>query len=561
VWPAEQVFLTNAVGCDSLVNVIVLYLGVEGEVVDVGCVTGGYQIQFNQGPNPFIPAAYNNFFFEYEYIWKDENGNIIDDGDPDNDPRTLLVPASGTYTLTVVQSFENSMCMIDMAPITVDLTGLAPQQVTQATPWGTLLCEDNATFTYTMQTTVPAGDILKYIWTYPNGTTVIGPKDTANITINWAGTMGGKLCASIQTVCGISPPLCDTIDIVPVPVAALPAIPKVCVDSLASITASGTSLAGFQYNWNFDGGTLVTNPPVGAGPHLVSWGDPGIKDVDLTIGIQACVSNLANTQVEVVAPVPAPIIDCSGSLGQIQFTWPTPAGATGLYDVQVVNGPSGVLNGNTYTVTVPANQTVQVDIILTSFTNSPCGSLVSLSGCSSQDCIPPSVDIEPVADICLTANTQPINLTTIINGTTGGTSVFSGPGITDPSNGVFDPKQANLGPNTITLQYVDPNNCKDNASRIINVYETPTADFIVDKAVICQDSFVVVEYNGSITSGGSYNWTFGNDVMTPGNGTGPFNIKWTNPGNKTINLTATKNGCVSQPYQLDVEVDPRVPPV
>ena len=72
--------------------------------------------------------------------------------------------------------------------------------------------------------------------------------------------MGGKLCASIQTVCGISPPLCDTIDIVPVPVAALPAIPKVCVDSLASITASGTSLAGFQYNWNFDGGTLVTNP-------------------------------------------------------------------------------------------------------------------------------------------------------------------------------------------------------------------------------------------------------------------------------------------------------------
>jgi hypothetical protein len=560
VWPAEQVFLTNAVGCDSLVNVVVLYLGVEGQVVDVGCVTGGYQIQFNQGPNPFIPGAYNNFFFEYEYIWKDENGNIIDDGDPDFDPRTLLVPASGTYTLTVVQTFENSTCMIDMAPITVDLTGLAPQQVTQATPWGTLLCEDNATFTYTMQTNVPANDILKYIWTYPNGTTVIGPKDTANITINWAGTMGGKICASIQTICGISPPLCDTIDIVPVPVAALPAIPKVCVDSLTSITASGTSLAGFQYNWNFDGGTLVTNPPVGAGPHLVSWGDPGIKDVDLTIGIQACLSNMANTQVEVVAPVPAPIIDCSGSLGQILFTWPTPAGSTG-YDVQVVSGPSGVLNGNTYTVTVPANQIVQVDIILTTTTNSPCGNLVSLSGCASQDCVPPSVEIEPVADICLTANTQPINLTTMINGTTGGTSVFSGPGITDPANGVFDPKQANLGPNTITLQYVDPNNCKDNAPQIINVYETPTADFIVDKAVICQDSFVVVEYNGSITSGGSYNWTFGNDVVTPGNGTGPFNIKWTNPGNKTINLSATKNGCVSQPYQLDVEVDPRVPPV
>lgn len=560
VWPPEQVFLTNAVGCDSLVNVAVLYLGLDGQVVDVGCVTGGYQIQFNQGPNPFIPSAFNNFFFEYEYIWKDENGNIIDDGDPDFDPKTLLVPASGTYTLTVVQNFENSTCMIDMAPITVDLSGLVPQQVTQATPWGTLLCEDNATFTYTMQTNVPSQDILKYIWTYPNGTTVIGPKDTANITINWAGTMGGKLCASIQTICGISPPLCDTIDIVPIPVAALPALPKICVDSVTSITATGNSIPGYQYNWDFNGGTLVTNPAVGPGPHLVSWGDPGIKDVDLTIGVQACVSNLATTQVEVVAPVPAPIIDCSGSLGQIQFTWPSPAGSTG-FDVQVVNGPSGVLNGNTYTVTVPANQIVQVDIILTTTTNSPCGSLVSLSGCSSQDCIPPAVEIEPVADICLTANSQPITLTTMINGSTGGTSVFSGPGITDPANGVFDPKQANLGANTITLQYTDPNNCKDNATQIINVYETPTADFITDKAVICQDSAVSVEYNGSITSGGSYNWTFGNDVVTPGNGTGPFNIKWTNPGNKTINLTATKNGCVSQPYKLDVQVDPRVPPV
>ena len=148
----------------------------------------------------------------------------------------------------------------------------------------------------------------KYIWTYPNNVSVIGQNDTSSITINWAGTTGGKICASIQTICGISPPLCDTVDIVPIPVAALPLVPRICVDSLTSITATGNTLPGYQYNWNFDGGNLVTNPPLGPGPHQISWGDPGIKDVELTIGVQACTSNLASTQVEVVAPLVAVVL-------------------------------------------------------------------------------------------------------------------------------------------------------------------------------------------------------------------------------------------------------------
>ena len=70
------------------------------------------------------------------------------------------------------------------------------------------------------------------------------------------------------------------------------------------------------------------------------------------------VSNLANTQVESKHRCLHLSLIVQVLWVRSSFTWPTPAGATGLYDVQVVNGPSGVLNGNTYTVTVPANQTV-----------------------------------------------------------------------------------------------------------------------------------------------------------------------------------------------------------
>ena len=559
VFPALNLSFPNSIGCDSIVDVIVLFLGVEGALEDVGCTGNGYQIKFNQGPNPFIPPPYNSQFFSYQYIWTDDNGNVITDGDPDMDPKSINVTASGTYFLSVVQSFDNSTCNFDMGSITIDLNGLAPQQVTQGNTWDNQFCEDNTIYTYTMTSSADPSDIIKYIWTYPVGATVIGPNNAETITIDWNGITTGQICASVQTDCGISVPLCETITVVPFPVATLPALPDICQDSVVSISASGTTLPSYVYNWNFNGGN-VSLPPTGPGPHLVSWGSPGIKNIDLTIVDQSCASNPVSTQVEVIAPVPPPQVDCAGSLGQVQFTWPTPAGATS-FDVTVTNGPVGILNGNTYTVTVPGNAIVRVDILLTTNTNSPCGNLISLSGCESQDCIPPAVDIEAVNDICLTAATAPIQLKTIITPSSAGTSLFTGNGIIDQVLGIFDPKQAMLGPNVITLNYEDPNGCKKSTTETINVFETPTANFTTDQAVICQDSTLLVDYTGNIATGGTFDWTFGANVVTPGNGRGPFDLQWSQPGQKQITLVVTKNGCVSGQEKIDVKVDPRIEPV
>ncbi|MBG16668.1 MAG: hypothetical protein CL853_09990, partial [Crocinitomicaceae bacterium] len=68
--------------------------------------------------------------------------------------------------------------------------------------------------------------------------------------------------------------------------------------------------------------------------------------------------------------------------------------------------------------------------------------------------------INPVNSICFSGN--PITLTAA---STGGT--WSGTGITDPNNGIFDPSVAGIG--TYTITYTISGNCGNTASTIINV--------------------------------------------------------------------------------------------
>lgn len=559
-FPFDDLYVNfpNAIGCDSIINVSSAYLALEGEIVDVGCTGGGYQIKYVQINNPNV-----NQLLSYDYIWTFVNeGAIVDDGDPDGDPTTLLVEQSGEYEVMVIVTLEDGSksCQFPILSAPINVDNLVPPMVTEEGNWGTLFCDGaSAAFTYEISTAVDPNEIINYLWTYPGGVDVSGPNDTTAITLDWAGTNGGPLCMSIQTLCGTSPPLCDTIKITPIPVAALPAVPSVCVDSFAVITAQGSSQPAYVYNWDFDGGSPIG---AGAGPYQVSWGSEGLKEIELVIDNLNCFSTPATSSVQVVAPLTPPVVSCTTpGIGLVDFTWEDISGNIG-YQVDVLTMQSGTQGANTMNFS-GLSEGDSVHIQVTTLLNSPCGNLVSDAYCISQSCVPPSVIIDPVNNICLTASTTPFVLSTTITPSSNGTYIFTGPGIIDAATGLFDPNQAFLSGNTagISLQYIDPDNCKQFASRNINVYETPTADFATDKGVICQDSFVVIEYNGNITTGGNFDWEFGPGVVAPGNGSGPFDIEWGTPGQKTIELTVTKNGCISETETFNVTVEPRILPL
>ncbi len=559
-----QEFGGAANGCDTSMTINAFLFDVQGDVELVGCVPNGFELLFVQES---ITNTYNsgNSTFPTTYEWFDAVGDpIADDGD--GNPFTIVVPEAGNYC--IVASISSEFFRPDVDEIVCpfqfcfDLNTdnfLPPSPEAEA--WQDQFCEYDNTGVYIAESDEDPADVT-FNWTYPGDVASVTGQNTDTLTIDWAGSAGGEVCVTLTNACGTSEPICDTIVIVPTPIAAILPMDSICVDSLTNVGFSGTDQMGYSYGWNFGGGTPVGTTDV-PGPIDVSWSEPGTKTVSLTVTHEGCQSSEATSEILVVEPVAPPVITCTSTIDQVIFTWNDPAGQTG-YTPTILGsstnvGDGGVLSGNMFTIS-NLNVADQVDITLVVSTNSPCGDLVSTGTCTAQDCPANLVTPTPVDAICVDANTQTINLTATLDNPINGDYNWSGPGITDAVNGVFDPQQAMEGTNTIAVTFTDENQCVYNSVLNIEVNPTPTSDFIADKITICQDSSLSVEYTGSITTGGQFDWTF-DDVAAPGNGPGPFDLSWLTPGDKTITLSVTKAGCPSEETMMPVTVDPRIEPL
>lgn len=138
-----------------------------------------------------------------------------------------------------------------------------------------------------------------------------------------------------------------TLTVFPNPVAAFNLENKVCLDGFGTTTFQGEAGLDAVYTWDFDGGTAV--PGIGPGPHEISWSIPGLKTVSLSIEENGCVSETFSRNIEVETAFPAPNISCIGINDQLAFGWQPVPGATG-YNVTVLSGQTGILNGNIFIV-------------------------------------------------------------------------------------------------------------------------------------------------------------------------------------------------------------------
>ncbi len=336
-----------------------------------------------------------------------------------------------------------------------------------------------------------------------------------------------------------------TINVFQTPTASLTAQTPVCEGDAATITFTGSTGAGLTYTWNFNGGTAT--PGTGAGPQDVVWSTAGPHTVSVSVAnLSGCTSAPATASVQVDTPLPQPQVSCSSTTESVTFTWPPVAGATS-YAAIVTTGQIATQNSDTsYTVSgLTPNEVVSIDV--TAIGTSACGNSTTTADCAALNC--PNtivVSVDPVADICRDAASQPVQMVATISGSTGtGTLVWSGPGVS-PS-GVFDPTQANLGDNIISAIYSE-GPCFYTQNDTINVQDAPAGGFLAPSAA-CQGSFVVVNFNGSPLPGQTYNWDFGGGTAVPGTGTGPHSVTWATTGMKLITLTVVSaQGCVSPIY-------------
>ncbi|MGE5354631.1 MAG: SdrD B-like domain-containing protein [Deltaproteobacteria bacterium] len=327
----------------------------------------------------------------------------------------------------------------------------------------------------------------------------------------------------------------------------------VCIKDAALINYTGNAPTGTP-TWNFNGGSVISGS--GLSPHSVKWNSSGLKNVQLSVENNGCISNLVSVPILVQDTLGDIFINCSPSVNDVSFSWNTdPLAESYKVFINGIEVSNSLINSWNVAGLNPGDK---VDITVVALNKGVCGSKSSSFSCEARECPTYTIDISPdINEVCLDANTQPIQFTAVVtssDGSTGGTSKWSGPGINQTS-GLFDPKIA--GPGTHTIKYDFKGICDASANFKITVIERPAAQFTVEDDVICITDTIVVNFFSGNPSGTVYNWNIDGGTRKNINAS-KFTLKWNQPGTYEISLSTDNKGCKSTEVKKTVTVEPKL---
>ncbi|MCO6487369.1 MAG: gliding motility-associated C-terminal domain-containing protein [Phaeodactylibacter sp.] len=394
--------------------------------------------------------------------------------------------------------------------------------------------------------------------------------DTGNGTLSWSGagitnpnsarwTVDGSqigqpnaiIATWTEDVCVVA----DTafLTVFANPTADFTATPVICVEGQATVEYAGTATPAATYNWDFNGGTVVSGS--GAGPYQVQWDNPGNYTVSLQVEENGCSSETETQPVTVDDILTPPAIQCEATYTTVLFTWnDTPNAAS--YQVQVTDGPQGsMLSDNSYLISgLQPGQ--QASIELTTLSANACPAVSASATCAALPCPDVTLAIQPPADQCFGGTAFDIALDiNILNDTGNGTLSWSGTGISNPNNPVWTVEGSQVGqPNPIIATWTE-DVCVVADTAWLTVFANPTADFTATP-LICVEGQATVAYTGTATPGATYNWDFDGGTVISGSGAGPYQVQWPAAGNYTVSLQVEENGCFSEPFAQSVQADP-----
>lgn len=532
-------------GCDSIINLTVEKLNIfPGFLLSSSCTIDGVLLEFDY----FADLSTDVEFLEF--VWKDPSGDTIPNG-----PDLLSVVApfesgNGEYTLDVIINKNGVVCEYSYSTF-FDVELFLPPTPIISGP--SIICMGDDPSVYTAQT---QENETMFVWSFPNNvaSAVVSGMFDEVITIDWAGTNGGEVSAIRQNSCGQSDQTSLDVEVIPLATRNFSLDSSICIDNSTIISFTGSNLNIVDYTWDFDGGTIISGS--GIGPYEVSWVSSGEKLVSLfTTDTNGCISETTTKSILVKLPLTPPDVSCNTSLGEIEFFWQIPLMVSG-FEVNVLSGQTGgVFMANSFIISgLEAGEEVTIEL-LTELEDSTCDQFLStIVTCQALLCLPPDIELSADQNAC--SYDENITIEASITSGETGSGIFTGPGIIDASNGVFDPSVANIGINTILYSFTsDIAGCTGTETISIEVYDPPISSFIQDQETICILDMLTLDYNGT-PNVDDFNWNFDGGV-----GSGLItnqSVVFDTPGLKNLSLQVTKDGCTSDVFATTVMVDPEL---
>ncbi len=225
----------------------------------------------------------------------------------------VIVPVGTTvFTAYVVDPLNANNNASDNVTVIVHPIPISPFTI------NTSICSDQtATITYTGLSTSSA----TYTWNFQGGTVIsgsgMGPYQvrwTNGGTYNVSLTVSEYGCSSTSTS--------HSIIVYQQPTSSFTLSSPICTDANSNILYSGNASANASYQWNFNGGNIISGS--GQGPIYVNWVSGGNYDVSLQVTENGCTSILTTLPIIVynlpTATFTLPTNVCSALNGDIVYT-------------------------------------------------------------------------------------------------------------------------------------------------------------------------------------------------------------------------------------------------
>lgn len=440
-----------------------------------------------------------------------------------NPNQCIMTSAAGVYTC---QTILVPGCP---GPDFTHTLNLLPNPVLSFTPATSFPCALQYSFTST--SSISAGSISNYIFSYGNGNSTFLQSSVYNYTA--AGNYTPQFKAITDRGCRDS--VAIPITIYPFPNLAF-SPPSNCINTVVQFTNTSSIPVGSiaSYSWNLGNGVLSNsiNP-------TNSYTTNGTYNVTLSAtSDQGCVSTSTGT----LGIYPPPLLTftannkCFGNSTAFSNSTSIASGTIIAYNWDLGDGNTSALANPANTYSAPGNY------------------VVTFSATSNHNCM--SVDtrtvvIDPTPTVSFVSNNTCLNTLTnftnncVISGSASISSYTWNFGDSSPTSTLFAPGHTYTlaGTYTPTLTALSNSGCPASASGTLTVFPLPQISYSPPNA--CMNSSISFTNTSSIAAGTitSYVWNFGNGLTTTS--INPV-YTYTAFGTYQINLQATSDqNCVS----------------